>query len=469
MSYTPEQSAPGMLEEPEPVKLALMKRTSQGGSQRLAVRRVGSVSQRGGGDTNANQRASVVNPYFSSPMSAGAPPFQRPALVRTPSSDTLPHSNGDFPSPLALNPPLGASTGPRVPAFTWGSWGPDAPVRASLLPDQYQNLNAQLQSDYPYTYRAPISQPHYSQERNQDHISLRLQRDDVSPRSAQEPSYNAESSHRSNTGARFTESGYLPPNPLNPKNNRAISPVSPYSSTFENPLASPSFMSPLSPPPKSPLRTVVRPSRSDYSLRERSVSPLSSDGGDSTDKPMPPLPLRRLSRSSGALGALNFAQATAGLDLSAGPGGALFTPTPPFLTCTDTNGTTFSGVVSRASSLRSSNTNTNPDGGGQFTFLASNGHTPESNRSVTPTSPWGPLPALKKRRSSSLGRIEILPEELTTGGIYVGAPGPRFTLFPRTDGGNESSIAAIAPMSPLGMGHSRSHSTGNVGLGVVDR
>lgn len=409
--YTPEPPAPGVPEEPEPVKLALTKRQSRGGKQRLAVTRVGSVSQQGGQKTTGNTTPSSTNPYFSGPVTSGVTPFPRPPLIRTPSSDTLPHPNSRLPSPLALNPLLGAATAPHVSAFTWGSRDTEPLPQAPRLPSQYQNLKGQVQPDWPYTNVSPNTNPQYTSDRSANHVGFLLDPNHPSPQPAQTPTYsttrpsNTGSSSlnaiptMSGAGAKLARSSDLSPQPSDARNHLSISLVSSYSSMFDNPLASPSFMSPLSPPPKSPLCSGVQLSKSEYTLREHNVSPPSSDeeGLNSAEKPMPPLPSRRRSCSSGELGAVGLAQATAGLDLDIGlPGGAFFGtagrttgPRPPTLTRTNTDGTTVSDVISRASSPRSSNTNTNPDGGGRYTFLASSssGRTLESDESVTPTSP----------------------------------------------------------------------------------
>ncbi|KAK9797851.1 putative REJ domain-containing protein [Seiridium cardinale] len=516
LSYTPEQTSHGMPEEPDPVKLALIKRRSRGGSQRLAVTRVGSVSHQGHDSDSSNLDTSVAaNPYFSGPLTPGQPSFKRPRLARTPSSDTLPHPNRELPSPLASNSPMSLAKTPATAASNWG-WGAESSSQVPLTSNQYQNLNAQVQPDYPYTYRPSTAKPQYIPDRNQPHIGFLLQQDSVSPRPVQQAQqyeydklhpndirkFNAANPRAENMRPTVSTDGVSSPIPLRPINHISISPISPYSSTFENPLASPNFISPLSPPPKSPLRAVMRLSKSDYALRDQhNVSPLSSDDGhDSSRKATPPLPLRRFSRSSGELGAVGLAQATAGLDLNIGPSGTspfprttnddddddeydgeddditAMTPGLPALRRTDTA----ASGPSRASSLttKSYHSNTNPNGGGRFTFLASNGHTPDSsNRSSTPTSPWGPLPSLRKRRSSSLGRIEIPPEQLTVGGIYVGAPGPKFVLFPRSGAGGSAastrtSPGAVVPVSPfgagsglgLGLGHGKSRSMGSAEL-----
>ncbi|KAK9776429.1 putative REJ domain-containing protein [Seiridium cardinale] len=517
LSYTPEQTSHGMPEEPDPVKLALIKRRSRGGSQRLAVTRVGSVSHQGHDSDSSNLDTSVAaNSYFSGPLTPGQPSFKRPRLARTPSSDTLPHPNRELPSPLASNSPINLAKTPATAASNWG-WGAESSSQVPLTSNQYQNLNAQVQPDYPYTYRPSTAKPQYIPDRNQPHIGFLLQQDSVSPRPVQQAQqyeydklhpndirkFNAANPRAENMRPTVSTDGVSSPIPLRPINHISISPISPYSSTFENPLASPNFISPLSPPPKSPLRAVMRLSKSDYALRgQHNVSPLSSDDGhDSSRKATPPLPLRRFSRSSGELGAVGLAQATAGLDLNIGPSGTspfprttndddddddeydgeddditAMTPGLPALRRTDTA----ASGPSRASSLttKSYHSNTNPNGGGRFTFLASNGHTPDSsNRSSTPTSPWGPLPSLRKRRSSSLGRIEIPPEQLTVGGIYVGAPGPKFVLFPRSGAGGSAastrtSPGAVVPVSPfgagsglgLGLGHGKSRSMGSAEL-----
>ncbi|ETS78878.1 hypothetical protein PFICI_08731 [Pestalotiopsis fici W106-1] len=516
MTYGSEQIGPGMPEEPAPVKLSLMKRRSKGGSQRIAVARVGSTSRQGGENAHKPQRSlSSVTPYFSAPISQVSSPFQRPPLDRTPSSDTLPRRRSDVVSPLALNPLPSATTGPRsTSGFTWGSWGPETTSQPPPIP----SLNVPAQPVYqPYSpYGNLATRQQYVPDNGQDNISFLLQQQssssDLSQRAAQPGGYDDYAGTSSGLGnANQISSDYLStPQPTRPYNHLSgISANSPYSSTFEVPLASPAFMSPLSPPPKSPLRTVVRLTKSDRELRDQhNVSPVSSDGGgdgsgsNMTHKAAAPLPLRRLSRSSGELGAVGLAQATAGLDLNIGPSGMAFNIDqvvldPPNATTTTqqadnatarTTTTLGSDRPSRASSLRSTYTNTNPNGGGRFTFLSSNGHTPESSRrSLTPTSPWGgpaaaaPPHHLRKRRSSSLGRIEIPPEQLTAGGIYVGAPGPRFTLFPRTDGGNSRAMPppVVAPLSPSGLSHGKSRSTGNadyeqrqdgrVGFGLVIR
>ncbi|KAK6084476.1 hypothetical protein SCUP234_03265 [Seiridium cupressi] len=472
LSYTPEQTSHGMPEEPDPVKLALIKRQSRGGSKRLAVTRVDSVSHQRHDSNSSNLDASVpANPYFPGPLTPGQPSCKRPRLARTPSSDTLPHPNRELPSPLAPNPPMSSAIAPATATSNWG-WGAESSSQVPPTSSQYQNLNAQVQPDYPYTYQPSSAKPQYIPDRNQPHVGFLLQQDSASPRPAQQaqqyeydklyPNYvrrsNAANPRAENMRPTVSTDGVSSPIPLRPMNHISISPISPYSSTFENPLASPNFISPLSPPPKSPLRAIMRLSKSDYSLRDQhNVSPLSSDDGhDSSRKATPPLPLRGFSRSSGELGAVSLAQATAGLDLNIGPLGTspfhrttndddddeedgeddditAMTPGLPPLRRTDTA----ASGPSRASSLtaKSYHSNTNPNGGGRFTFLASNGHSPDSsNPSSTPTSPWGPLPSLRKRRSSSLGRIEIPPEQLTVGGIYVGAPGPRNFWYDLGDG-----------------------------------
>lgn len=544
MTYGSEQIGPGMLEEPAPVKLSLMKRRSKGGSQRIAVARVASTSRQGGESANKNGRSlSNVNPYYAGPASQVSSPFQqRPPLDRTPSSDTLPRRS-DVVSPLALNPlPNAMPTVPRgTSGYTWGSWGPE-----SSRPPPIPSLNVTAQPEYQVysPYGSLAGKQQYVPDSGQDNISFLLHQQNsnsnLSQRAAQ-PGYDDHAGSSSGLGNNNQiSSDYLStPQPTRPYNHLSgISASSPYSSTFEVPLASPAFMSPLSPPPKSPLRTVVRLTKSDRELRDQhNVSPVSSDGGGGsniTHRAAAPPALRRLSRSSGELGAVGLAQATAGLDLNIG--GPSFNiaevvspdPLPHASTTTTTTSTStnmqrpfdhaairtttaLSGTgssssdnrPSRASSLRSTYTNTNPNGGGRFTFLSSNGHTPESSirRSLTPTSPWGgpntntnnnmmmtttapqhqqqpPPHHLRKRRSSSLGRIEIPPEQLTAGGIYVGAPGPgpRFTLFPRTDGGNGNGngsngnlsrampppvVAPLSPSTSLSSHHGKSRSTGN--------
>ncbi|KAI4593097.1 Muc22p [Pestalotiopsis sp. 9143b] len=489
MTYASEQT-PGMPEEPAPVKLSLMKRRSKGGSQRIAVARVGSTSTHG--PIRPSRNSTVVNPYFTGPAAQVSSRYHRPPLDRTPSSDTLPRGRGDRVSPLALNP---TTVSRSASDFTWGSWGPETPSRPPPVP----SINVPTQPDYPYSpYGNLASKPQYAPDSGQDTIGFLLQQQQQGsatslPQRAQ-PGYNSQTANGGLGAANQISSDYLStPQPTRPYNHLSgISGGSPYSSTFEVPLASPAYMSPLSPPPKSPLRTVVRLTKSDRELRDQhNVSPLSSDGAEpSTNtntnrRSGAPQPLRRLSRSSGELGAVGLAQATAGLDLNIGgfniaevmsssdPAPASQTDTTTTTATTATTGVgSSSGRLSRASSLRSTNTtNTNLNGGGgRFTFLSSSGHTPDSRRSLTPTSPWGGPPAsivpppLRKRRSSSLGRIEIPPEQLTAGGIYVGAPGPRFTLFPRTDGGNAPRPVvpvAAAPLSPSGLSHGKSRSTGN--------
>ncbi|KAI1869295.1 uncharacterized protein JN550_005925 [Neoarthrinium moseri] len=460
-----------MPEQPEPVKLTLAKRLSRGGSQRMAVVRTPSQGGNDASDTlsspgHARSPSGPDNLYFTISSSVYSPGAgTRPDHVRTLSSDIFPRRKSGIISPLSLNPPTSASSVPRVSALaSWGSWGPISPSNPPpMIPYQYQNLASTAAPGPPAsrngntdpnpTMPAPLTPVNQQRipDRTQNHIAFLLsQNSQHSPQPStqlpQQPGAYPGTTTSPEPMVGTAATSHLSPRPLRPIKPLSISPSSPYSSTFERPAQqpappSPAFMSPLSPPPRSPLRAA----RSEQSLRTpTTVSPLTTappsqrSSPSADDKAMPPLPLdqsRRRSRSnsSGELEVrVGLAQAVAGLDMLGGGG---------FGSSAASNGG--GSDLTKASSSGVGDTEAGPNRARFTSWLASNDPSSESG-SGSPTNtddPWGrplPVPRIRRKRSSSTpGPVDYVPEQPRTPGAV-----PKFSLFPRT---GVSEVGASQP------------------------
>ncbi|KAI0124821.1 hypothetical protein BJ170DRAFT_597673 [Xylariales sp. AK1849] len=435
MGLTP--AAEGSLDTAEdegPVSLELTQRRSVGGTKRTRTVKVRSAREVNKTHHKRPASAAAENPYFNTksqdretrnqacdPLQTHQLTRDRATIVRTPSSDTLPHTlRSDFPSPLTLNPPTTTvSAAPQMPALS--SW---------------KTQNSQPQQPYP-------------QHRTQNHIAFLLSQAPTSPRQHLSISPGVNGKQRRDTFS--------------------ISPISPYSSTFgPTPLVSPMFVSPLSPPPKNPLR-LIRQSQSEVALRNALMGDDGTRNNEAdTDKAHPPLPLRRYSPSDPEL--LTHAKGQFFEDQDREREGER----------QDSVGRSRSGSGSVSGTVGGHGIRN-----GRFTFFPNYGLEPVGSSSSTTGSARSRGSAASgetrgslwsQRRSNSLNDIEYVAGALEEGrgggpggGLLPGAPGgaelavtmPRFSLFPSMEAGRASANLSSPPTSPRGY-HARRSSMSKV-------
>ncbi|KAH8678177.1 hypothetical protein BX600DRAFT_507143 [Xylariales sp. PMI_506] len=295
-----------VLDNPKTMRLQLKRRWSAGGSKRVQVLRVQSYSE-------DSEQSGTPEPYFGpggstrenktqSPEIPPVPPVPlRPPLLPLASSDTLPYKPASATSPLSLHPVSpsqqtgnavttdGSASTPRtseviVPAFPlppqtplWQPWSsPTSPSTGGVAPastNHIQTPGSALEA------RLPGQQPSSpSQTQRQSHIAFMLTQTAPRPPYSQPSAINSSNLnpnsalHRSISGSgsgttASTGGGGGARRRANTLSS--MGPVSPVSEMFENQeyaLASPTYVSPLSPPPKSPFRPPLRPVRSDVAL-----------------------------------------------------------------------------------------------------------------------------------------------------------------------------------------------------------
>jgi hypothetical protein len=536
----------GVPQQPEPVKLALSKRVSRGGSQRTAVVRLGSQEISDNGRLSSGLSISTSQPndsYFlpgSSRASSQALP-NRPSLSRSPSSETLPVLRKTMASPLTLNPPNAAFSAPEIPAIPhWtgplkSKTPPNAGVDQRQTGSQYGNQESQAQipqsqrqsqqPDDPFTRAEPqlshiaflVSQKHMEEQTQQlQQTSQNTEpesqvKHNMSTSSSVYSGNNVVASNAINTVAAAVNSDTYLATPVPRRVSiLPLPPVSPFSESFDGSSQTqtvvvndpgwaeyPSSLSPPPPPPpRSPLRKSAALSVSNQppmqSASPPSPSPDKGPGQNDKAAMFSPMPSWRSSRNSfyapdsyNVAGALGLAQATAGLDIvggmADGTGSGKGKETVVRVKRGDSNG---------SNSSTDSNTNAN---GGRYTWLASTDDVTQEagNKASTPppktttiTSTWaggGPLmepsPAefasaasMRRNERQAGARLTVdgakFPTPLDLSSATPATPKresqvepqtPRFSLFPRTDGGGGSPAwstanSDVSQVSPVGAG-----------------